>query len=67
MLDIKCGVPKGSILGPLILITYINDFLLTTSIIDIIMYADNTNLFYLHQDMKDLFSFVNSELASICN
>ena len=55
MLNIKCGVPKGSILRPLLFIIYINDVFLSKSLLNPIMFADDTNLFYSHQDVKELF------------
>ena len=31
------------------------------------MFADDTNLFYSHPDIKELFKFLNSELRKVCN
>ena len=42
---INCGVPQESILGPLFFLLYINDISNISSIIDIILFADDTNIF----------------------
>ena len=43
-LDIKTGVPQGSILGPLLSIIFINDFSKSSNLFDFIIYADDTSL-----------------------
>ena len=50
--NIYCGVPPGSILGPLPFPLYVNNLSNTSSVLDSIMYADDTNLFYSNNDIE---------------
>ena len=51
-------------LGTLLFLLYVND-LHKSSVLDPIMFADDTNLFYEHNDLKTLFSLVYQELQKI--
>ena len=64
---IKCGVPQGSILGPLLFILYVNDIITTTSLFDIILFADDTTLLYSHPDISSKINLINKELSEISN
>ena len=67
LLTIKCGVPHGSILGPLLFIMYVNDIVNSSNLANFIMFADDTNLFFKHKDLTTLFNIINAELSKISN
>ena len=64
-LNVVCGVPQGSILGLLLFIFYVNDLCRVSNILELIMFADDTNLFFSHKNIKELFLNVNSELSKV--
>ena len=64
-LMIVTSVPEGSTLGPLLFIFYINDIVKTTTIFNLILSADDTNMFQSHTNFTRLIEEVNWEHSEI--
>ena len=61
-MPITCGVPQGSILGPLLFLIYINDMHLAMQSTTMYHFADDTNLLYSCKTLKVLRSKLNKDL-----
>ena len=62
---IKCGVPQGSILGPLFFILYINDLPRASKLTEPLLFADDTSIFFSHSNPDYLETVLNNELLNI--
>ena len=61
-----CGVPQGSILGPLLLLLYVNDMPQAVNS-DLLLYADDTCLIYTGKDINTIEEQLNTDFSSLCD
>ena len=62
---ITCGVPQGSVLGPLVFLLYINDLPNISKVLDFYLIADDTNIYYESDNLDKLERKVNKELGKL--
>ena len=62
-MSISCGVPQGSILGPLLFLCYVNDMISSVNY-NLLLYADDSTLFTSGKDPKVFSETLSKELES---
>ena len=63
--EIKCRVPQGSILGPLLFLFYMNDLCNVSKVVHFILFADDRNIFFSDKDFNLLPEILNSEMLKL--
>ena len=64
--NVKCGVPQGSILGPLLFLLYVNDMARSVDS-KLLLYADDSCLVFQNKDPEIIEQRLNQDFSNLCN
>lgn len=67
MESVLCGVPQGSVLGPLLFVILMNDISSALSDCKILMYADDTVIYTSHANLDTVVAELNKDLDNLSN
>lgn len=65
--EVTCGVPQGTVLGPLLWIIFIDDLLRIESTSRMICFADDTSITYVGNTWEEVLNLIKSDMPKILN
>ena len=65
MLEMQCGIPQGSSLGPLLISIFTNDLPLALTKACVSMYADDTKIYMYAPTVNEITATLNKELQAV--
>ena len=65
ILDARCGVPQGSVPGPLLFLVFTSDLPSVSKTLNFYLFADDTNIYFDAESLEKIEKTVNTELKKV--